>query len=139
MTIERDEIPEEWYDPRLCDDFYTMTNFEQVSALFEFKAKVLRKLREPLSDLAVHRVDVLLEAFCILNDIQNISDSTAYVRAGALKRLIQAFTDVAADHFTHYGVKFLCLDFLKEEGGNSFLRFDIDSETMDRMVEAIKG
>jgi hypothetical protein len=134
MYRECDEITEEWYDPRLCDDFYIMTNFEQVSALFEFKAKVLRKLREPMSAFAVHRMDYLLQGFCILHNIHTFMDSTADVRAGALKRLIRAFTDVAADHFTHHGVKQCCLVFLKEEGE---LVFIFDSELMDRMVEAI--
>jgi hypothetical protein len=35
--------------------------------------------------------------------------------ASALNRLIRALTDLAEDTFTRDGVKFRCLDFLKEE------------------------
>jgi hypothetical protein len=136
MTRERDEIPEEWYDPRLCDDFDTMTNFEQVSALFEFKIKVLRKIREPMSDFAVHRMDNILELLCTFDNIQNILDSTD-VRASALKRLIRVVTDVAEESFTHDGVKKYCLDVLKT-GWESFTVYSGDNGTVGRMVAAIK-
>jgi hypothetical protein len=68
MYTKEYEIPEEWYDPRLFDDFDAMTNFEQVSALIEFKAKVLRKLsklREPMRDFAIHHMDQMLEVLCV--------------------------------------------------------------------------
>jgi hypothetical protein len=115
MTIYRygDIEVDEWYDPRLYDDFDTMTCFEQVHALFEFKAKVLRKLRGPMSDLVIQRMDDMLKRLCISNNIQNILDSTDE-RAGARKRLIRAVTDMAEEYFTHHGVKECCLDFLKD-------------------------
>jgi hypothetical protein len=134
-----DEIPEEWHDPRICDDFDTMTNFEQVTALFEFKAKVLRKLREPMSDLAVDRMDQELEELCISEGIQCILDSTD-VRASALKRLIRVAKDVAEDNFTHYGVNgYCCLYFLTEKWGIFFLHAKTSTIGFTGIVEAIKG
>jgi hypothetical protein len=135
MTRERHEIPEEWYDPRLYDDFDTMACFEQVHDLFEFKAKILRKLREPMSAFVVHRMDCVLQMLCRLHDIQNILDSTD-IRASALQRLIRVVTDVAEESFTHHGVKGYCLAFLKDF--ESIVLDDGDIETNFRMVEAIQ-
>jgi hypothetical protein len=137
---ERDEIPEEWYDPRLYDDFDTMTNFEQVRALFEFKAKVLRKLREPMSDFVIQRMDHMLERLCIANNTQHILDSTD-ARDRALKRLIRGATDLAEKNFAHHGVgKHYCLSFLQEEWGSFFkLAQRDDSGRMGRLIiEAIQ-
>jgi hypothetical protein len=91
MHREEYEIPEKWYDPRLPDDFDAMTNFEQVSALFKFKAKVLRKLREPMSDFAIHHMDDMVEVFCVYNNVSHILDTTDE-RAGVLKYLIRVVT-----------------------------------------------
>jgi hypothetical protein len=139
MTRERDEIPEEWYDPRLCDDFDTLTTFEQVSALFEFKAKVLRKLRERMDDSTVFCMDQLLEGFCDSHHCDNILDSI-FVRDSALKRLIRALKEVAEDSFTHHGVKEYCLEFLKENWLSFSAYEEEESVThIGRIVEAIKS
>jgi hypothetical protein len=54
MAEPEERIPDAFVDPRVFDDsFSRLDNFARVGALFEYKQRVLRKLRAPMNDADV--------------------------------------------------------------------------------------